>query len=69
MKLPTLVPAIARCTKALIIIPAGSTLYLERSAQVHSPHPISRTTHIHESTGHSRTLYTSKALDQSNIII
>jgi len=25
--------------------------------------------HIHEGTGHSRTLYTSKALDQSNFII
>jgi len=26
-------------------------------------------THIHEGTGHSRTLYTSMALEQSNIII
>jgi hypothetical protein len=71
MKLPTLVPATPLCTKLLINIPAGSRLHLEFPAQVHRPFPISisRATQILEGTGHSRTLYTSKALEQSNFII
>jgi hypothetical protein len=46
--------------KKAIVILAGST----KSTQ-----PISRTIQNLEGTRHSRTLYTSKALDQSNIII
>jgi len=46
--------------KKAIVILAGSTK---------STHPISRTIQNLEGTRHSRTLYTSKALDQSNIII
>jgi len=60
VKLPTLVPVVLRRTKTAIINMAGSKT---------SPHMASRATHIPEGTRHSRTLYTSKALDQSNFII
>src|ERR1700688_1692444 len=41
----------------------------ERSSESRAPHPNCRATHFLETTGHSRTLYTSKALEQSNFII
>jgi hypothetical protein len=68
MKFPTLVPVALRYVRPLILIPAGSTLSIANPASEQSPHPISGATQILESTGHSRTLYTSNAADQSNII-
>jgi hypothetical protein len=69
MKFPTLVPVILRCTY-LINIPAGFKRRPSRDIprKVEAA-PNSRATHLLKGTGHSRTLYTSNALDQSNIII
>jgi len=67
MKLSTLVPVVLRHTNTAVFHLAGSPSKLRVNKQ--RPHRISRATLIHEGTSHSRTLYTSKALDQSNIII
>jgi hypothetical protein len=69
MKFPTLVPVFLRCTKPLIFIPAGFTAHPARPAQVQSPRQTCRATQILAGSGISRTLYTSKALDQSNFIV
>jgi len=66
-KLPTLVPVVLRRTNTAAFHLAGSLSKLRANKQ--SPHRISCVTFIHEGTSHSRTLYTSKALDQSNFII
>jgi hypothetical protein len=67
MKLPTPVPVVLRHTKTSNCNLAGSPTMVTINPK--SPHPIFRATRIHEGTSHSRTLYTSKALDQSNFII
>lgn len=67
MKLLTLEPVVLRCTNVAIFNLAGSPTRLRANKK--SPRPVPRATRIHEGTRHSRTLYTSKALDQSNFII
>jgi hypothetical protein len=70
MKFPTLVPIILRYTN-LLNIPPGSRSRPSRGHQ-HKSRALTRfprATHIREGTGYSRTLYTSKAMDQSNFII
>jgi hypothetical protein len=67
MKFPTLVPVVLRRTRTAFFNLAGSPSKLRLNKQ--SPRRISRATRIHEGTSYSRTLYTSKALDQSNFII
>jgi len=70
MKLPTLVPAALLFTKQFMIHPAGPSLHpYGRSEASAKPAPCFPTAQILARLGHSRTLYTSNALDQSNFII
>jgi hypothetical protein len=69
MKLPTHVPVVPRCTKPPNLA-AGSESRRDREIpRAVEPTLGCRATHFLEGTGHSRTLYTSKALDQSNFIL
>jgi len=68
MKLPTHVPVFPRCTEQLTIA-ADTKSRPCRDIQLKADsHPNSRATQLLDGTCHSRTLYTSKALDQSNFI-
>jgi hypothetical protein len=68
MKLPTHVPVLLRCTKLLTVAARSKSSPSRDIQRKAEPHPNSRATQFLEGTCISRTLYTSKALDQSNFI-